>query len=108
MTEFAAQNLRGFGHCLELSERNVPRQIFHSAIGREDNALGGNVAQRAADALRHGLGRLYVHVAEIKNAEDDALARQFGQDRAIELRLGGLDRDLIDLAGVELGQERIS
>ncbi len=47
-----ADHGRAVDHGLELSERHVPRQIFHSAIRRDDNALDRHICHRAADSLR--------------------------------------------------------
>ena len=47
-------------------------------------------------------------ILQIEHAQHDLLARQLRQHRAIELRLGGLDRDLVDRRRLELGQERIA
>src|SRR5215510_3950877 len=94
-------------HCLHLGEGDVTRKVFHAAVGRHDDAFGCHVGQRLPDAGRHRLGRLDRHVAEVDDAEDDGLA-QAGELGAIELRLRGLDRDLLHPRLLELGQERVA
>ena len=74
---------------------DVARQVLHAAVGRDDDVLlGRHVGERAADARRHGLGRLDRHVGQVEAADHDRLARQLLQHRAVEARLRGLDRDL--------------
>ena len=48
------------------------------------------------------------HVGEVEHAEQDGLARQLLQDRAVELGLRRLDGDLLHLGGLELRQEGIA
>jgi hypothetical protein len=45
---------------------------------------------------------------EIEHAEYDGLGRQLAKHRAVEVRLRGLDRVLVDRRACELRQERIA
>src|ERR1700704_4641409 len=94
LAEFLAQEARRLGHRLQLAEGGLARQELHAAVGREDHALRRDELERALDARDHRLRRLDLLVRKVDAADHDLLSRQPGQHRAVELRLGGLDRDL--------------
>ena len=95
LSQFLAHDLRALDHRAHLSERHLARQIFQPAVRRHHDALRRNIGQRAADARRHRLRRLDLHVGQIERAEDHGLARQLLQHRAVEAGLRGLDRHLL-------------
>jgi len=66
------------------------------------------VPERSTDAGGNGLRRLALGVAHADHAEDHSLVAEVVEGREIEIRLGRLDRDLIDPAGGELEQDRLA
>src|SRR5262245_17839670 len=90
---------------LELAERGLAREVFHSAIGRWDETFRRNMLQAGADALGHALRRLDRRIAEIDDPEHDGLALKLRQDAEIELGLRCLDGNLLRCAVGELRQE---
>src|SRR5688572_21313693 len=94
-------------HRLELSGSDIPAQVLEAAVGRDDDVLRANEGQRAPDARRHGLRRLHLGAAEVEHTDHDLLAFECLQDRAVEVRLRGLERDLLAAAAGELRQEGI-
>ena len=103
-----ADDRRAAHHRLHLAEGDVARQVFHPAVGRDDDLLGRHIGQGPADALGDRLRRLDRHVVEVDDAEDDRLSRQRLKHRRVELRLRGLDRDLVERCVAEFRQERIA
>ncbi len=67
-----------------------------------------DMGQRARDPPGDGLGRLDLPGREVEHAQDDRLAAERLEHRAVEIGLRGLDRDLLDRCGAELGQEGIA
>src|SRR5688572_6476966 len=94
-------------HRLELSGSGVPAQILESAVGRDDEVLGAHEGQRAADPRRNDLRRLDLGAPEVEDAEHDFLAVERLENGAVELRLGGLEGNLLTEAARELGQEGV-
>ena len=84
-----------FDHRLQLPERNVARQIFHSAIGRDQQAIYADERQRSPNARGDNLGRLNLMRGKIEHAEDDGFAAKFLENGTIERRLSRLDGNLI-------------
>ena len=83
-------------------------RYFMPQSGAAMSSLGALVGQRAADALGHRLGRLDRGGRRASmHAEDDRLAGQRVEHAEVEVRLRGLDRDLLDRAGGQLGEERV-
>ena len=103
-----SDDCRTFHHRLHFSKCNIAGQILQSAVGRDDDPFGWDERQRSPDAGGHRLARFDRVVGQVKHAQDDRLRQQLPKHREIELRLRRLDRNLIGLAGVELGQERIA
>ena len=66
------------------------------------------VRVRPAHAIGHRLGRLDLGRRQVHHTEDDRLVGQVGQHAEVEAGLGGLDRDLVDRAARQLGQERVA
>src|SRR5215211_2438812 len=90
-SELLPHDLRPLDHRLDLGEGDVAREVFHAAIGGDDDPLGRHMRQRTADTRRHRLRRLDGEIAKIDHAEDDSLAQTL-ELRAVELGLRGLDR----------------
>ena len=84
------------------------RDVFHAAIRGRDQPLRRQVYQCGADAGGEGLGRLGLPVAHADDGEDHGLVAEAVEVREIEIGAGGFDRDLLDLRGGELGQERVN
>ena len=82
-------------------------RYFMPQSGARDELGGALVGQRAADALGHRLGRLDRGRVQRDDPEDDRLAGQRVEHAEVEVRLRGLDRDLLDRAGRQLGEERV-
>src|SRR6476620_10499720 len=91
---FAPDNVRAPHHRLHFSEGHIARQIFHAAIGSDDNALGRHIRERLANALRNNLRRLNGQVRQVDNAKNNRLGWKLFQHLEIKLRLSGLNRDL--------------
>src|SRR5262249_231869 len=85
--QLRAHNLCAGHHRFELAESNVPGQVFHAAVGRDDEVFGSDEGECPADALRDRFRRLDRHVEKVEDAEYDLLAREVGQDGAVEIRL---------------------
>ena len=100
----APHDARRLRQRLELAEGDLARQVLHAAIGRRDQVRGRHVGKARADALRDRLGALHVEVAEVEHAEQDRLAGKLPQHAEIELRLRGLDRDLLRVAAASSGR----
>jgi hypothetical protein len=66
------------------------------------------VGEGGADAGGDGLRRLRHGGAHADHAEDHGLVTEAVEGFQIEIGLGGFDRDLLDPAGGELGQERVA
>ena len=66
------------------------------------------MGQGPADARGDRLRRLDLVGRQVEHAEDDRLAGQLLEHRAVEIRLRRLDRDLLNVAAGELGQEGIA
>src|SRR6185369_7734795 len=64
--QFAPHDRGTRHHRAHLAEGDIARQVFQSAIRRDDDALGRMMRQRAADARRDRLGRLYRHIGEVE------------------------------------------
>jgi len=69
---------------------------------------GGMCASAARNAGGDGFRRLRLRVAHADDAKDHGLVAEAVESREIEIGLGGFDRDLLDLRGRELGQERVA
>ena len=54
------------------------------------------------------LGGLDLHVVQVEDARITRLVGSCSEERRVEPRLGGFDRDLVRGARVELGEERIA
>ena len=83
-------------------------RYFMPQSGAATSSPDALVGQRAPDPVGHHLGRLDRVVVEVEHAEDDRLAGQPLEHRAVEVRLRGLDRDLVAVDGGELGEERVA
>ena len=79
-------------------------RYFMPQSGATMTFFGLDVRQRAANARRHLFGGLDTHVRKIDHADHDLLALELAEHRAVELRLRGLDRDLLAAALRELGR----
>ncbi len=106
-SQLCAHDLRAGHHRLELAERRFAREVFHSAVRRDDQPFCGHVLERGTDAVRHGFGALDLGIVEIDDAEHDRLVTQRLEDCRVQPGLRGLDRDDVDLAVLEFGEERI-
>ncbi len=102
--EFGPHQAGAVNHRLHLAERDLARQIFEPAIGRDDDVLGLAIGERLADAPRHGLGGFDLVGREIEHADQDLVLGQFLEHRAIEIGLRGLDRDLPAAAALNCGR----
>jgi hypothetical protein len=71
--QFFAHDIGTLDHRLHFSEGNCVRQVFHAAVGRDDETLRLDVRQRPADAVSDDLRRLDSLVAEINDPKDDGL-----------------------------------
>ena len=73
-------------------------------------ALGARPGRRAGPGApsRPPGGRLHRVVVQVEHAQDDGLAVQRGEHRAVQAGLGGLDRHLVGPARGQLGQERVA
>ena len=69
-----ADEFRAFDHRLQLPERNVARQIFHSAIGRDHQAIYADERKRSPNPRGDNFGRFHLMRGKIEHAEDDGLA----------------------------------
>jgi hypothetical protein len=83
-------------------------RYFIPAIGPDDDVGGTDKGQRAPDSRGHLLGRLHLILREVNDAQDDFLAPKLREDRAVEIRLRGFNRDLPTAALGELGQKRVA
>src|SRR6185436_5835421 len=106
--QFVAHDARSLDHRAQLRVRDVAPQVLHAAVRRDDDVLCIDVRQRPANARCDLLRRLGSHVGEIEHAEQDFLARQLREHRAIEIGLRSLDRDLRAAAARQLRQERVT
>jgi tetratricopeptide (TPR) repeat protein len=95
-------------HRGQLPEGGLARQVLHAAVRGEHQPVGRHVPQRPAHPAGHRLRRLHRRVAQVQHAQDDGLAVQLGQHRAVKARLRGLDRHLVAGAAGQLGQERVA
>ena len=68
----------------------------------------GSTSSVLAQPAGHRFGGFGGGVGEIDHPDHDLLGRQLPDDGQVELRLGGLDGDLVGDAGVELRQERVT
>ena len=93
-THFRTDDLGPLDHGQHLAEGDIAREVFHPAVGGDDDVFGRHVGKRPSDARCHNLRRLDVHVRQVNDAEQDFLAAEFGERGAVELGLGGFDRDL--------------
>jgi hypothetical protein len=66
------------------------------------------VLQCPPDAIGDLLRRLDMHIGQVDAADHDLLPRQLLQHRGIQVRLGGLDRNLPHRRAGELRQERVA
>ena len=48
--QFCAYDRGAGDHGFEFSKSGITRQVFHAAIGSENDVLGGDIGQRAANA----------------------------------------------------------
>src|SRR5215213_8293801 len=94
--QFLANDRGARHHRLHLPKRDIARQIFQPAVRRDNDALSSDMRQRTTDARRNLLRYLDRHVCEVEDAEQDGLARQLFEHGAVELRLRGLDRNLLN------------
>jgi hypothetical protein len=69
---------------------------------------GGGVGQRLANASGDDLRRLYIHVGQIDDTEDDRFRWQLFENFKVKLRLGRLDGDLLSLRTFQFRQKRIA
>jgi len=95
------------GQCLELGESHSARDVFHAAIGRGNQPLRRQVLERGTDAGGDHFRSFRLGVAHADHSEYHGLVAEAGESRQVEIGLGGLDRDLLDLRGRELGLKRI-
>jgi hypothetical protein len=72
---FVAQQGSRRGHGGQLAAGRVAGQVFHAAVRREHDALGGRVGQRPAHPGRH-LGAFDRGVIEVEHPQDDRLTIQ--------------------------------
>src|SRR5271167_4826132 len=106
--QLAADDRGTCGERLQFGEGGLARDVFHAAVGGGDQPLRWQVGEGGTDAGRDGLCRLRLGVAHADDAEDHGLVAEAVEGGEIEIGLGGLDRDLLDLRGRELRQERIA
>src|SRR5207248_2815555 len=106
--ELGAHELRALDHRFHFPERHLARQVLHPAVGRDDDALGRDEGQGAADARGDLFRRLHRHVVQVDHAEDDRFAGQGLEHRKVEIGLRSLDRDLTAVAARKLAEERVA
>src|SRR5215212_6112006 len=106
--QFRADNGRAIAERLELRKGSLARHVLHAAIRSRDEALRRDVLQPLADARRHRLGALDLARAEIEHPEDHRFAPKVLENAEVELRLRGLDRDLLRTAVSEFRQEGVA
>ena len=91
-THFRTDDLGPLDHGQHLAEGDIAGRYFIPQSGAMMMSLAGT--KRPSDARCHNLRRLDVHVRQVNDAEQDFLAAEFGERGAVELGLGGFDRDL--------------
>src|SRR5215217_1405205 len=106
--QLRAHDARAVAERLELREGSLARHVLHAAIGSRDEALRRDVLQTLANARRHRLGTLDLVRAEIEDSEDHRFAPKILEHAEVELRLRGLDRDLLRAAVTEFRQEGVA
>src|SRR5688572_16218290 len=106
--QFIAYDARPLDHGAQLRVRDFPRQIFHAAVGRDDDVLRIDIGQRATNARCDLLRRLCIHIGQIEHAEQDFFTGQFAEHGAIEIRLRCFDRHLRAAAARQLRQEGVA
>ena len=70
---------------LSLPKATSRGQVFHAAIGRNHQSLGWHVREATANAFGDEFRHFDLMCPEIEHAENNSLARQLLQNRAIEL-----------------------
>ena len=73
LADLLAHGRRRVAHRLQLAERDMARHVFHAAVGRDDQAIRGDVLQPVADPVRDHLGGLDLGIGVIEYAEHDLL-----------------------------------
>ncbi len=96
--EVATHERRALDQGIELAEGDLSGEVFHSAVGRRNDALGGREFQRGANAIRNHVGRLDALVGEVEHAEHDLLRRKVLQYAKVELRR-------VEFVGPQVGSE---
>ena len=87
--QFRAHHRGARDHGLELLEGDITRQVFHAAIWRHDQPLGGDMRQPAADAGGDLCWRFHRAAAQIDDPEDDGFSGQLREYAQIEIGLRG-------------------
>src|SRR5215467_10019050 len=105
--QLGAYNIAARHHRLELCERHGARQVFHAAVGRNDEPFWRDVAKGAPYPLGDDLRRLHPVVLEIEHAIHHALVGQHVECARIEVWLCGLERDLLHGASIQRREETV-
>ena len=83
LPQFLAYHPCSVDHRFQFRESEITRDIFHAAVGSHHDALGFNITERASDSGGDDVGILGFFGRKIQDAEDDRLAVEFLQNRAI-------------------------
>src|SRR5262245_13647785 len=105
--EFGAYNVAARHHRLELCKRHGARQVFHAAVGRDDEPFGCDVTKCAPYSLGHDLRRLHPVVLEIEHAIHHTLVGQHIERPWIEVWLCDLERDLVRGTSIQWREETV-
>ena len=96
---FRAQQLRALDHRLQLAVRDLARQVLHAAVGREDHVLGLDVLQRALRSRSATVSGVSTFMSDRSMQPTMiCLPCSCASTAAVEVRLRGLDRDLLAAA----------
>src|SRR5262245_10480888 len=105
--ELAPDHRRTRDEGAQLAEGGLAREVLHAAVGRRDEALGGDVREPGADAPGDLRRVLHRGIPETDDAQDDRLRREVPEDAEVERRLGRLERDLRGGGAGQLRQEGV-
>ena len=103
--EAGSHELCPFNHRFKFAEGKVTREILHAAVGRDCETLRRNMLQRGLDARGDGVGRLDISIRKVEYAHDRYFTRKIAEYCEVKARLGGFDRNLVDDAAFQFGQE---
>ncbi|SRR5579884_1189490 len=69
--QFLAYYPGSFDQRAELAESDGAGKVFHAAIGGQNQTLWFYVVQGRADPPGYGLRRLYLHISQVQDAQND-------------------------------------